>query len=482
MKLRLLLASLWLCEGCVILAGKADYGDYRMVRLAPDSQARSIAMQRYVERHPTGHWHDEIQRTRSSEELATFEAGKDTRAGLEHYLLAFPDGQFVAQARGRLSAIALIEQRKARAERQAAELAEARKARTEELRRTWVGRFIGYWAETLTGLHAAWGEPIAEVARANPRFSRAFAAQPRPRCTQDDCLKYYTSQFAVPVPGGNRIERTLSLVLRLRLKNNKLERAELLLPDRGFSRWYELENRRSVADGDAEGRAAAVEWALQRTLPIVNALGEGLTPTREKAAPSIERPAIGPTGELIDTSIEAPSDPQNRAATAQDNAGIGTQVQTKPEASISELVKPSTAAAPDMVFAPVGVSKQGQTVAVAPAGPAAAGGGAAPSGASGEIMIIDPVAVPRSEGGAVQPPPPAASAVAPSPASGGPLKSVTRGFQWSGLHLVLFAAGSDGDGYDGLIIERAAPLGPQPRAKAAASKPAAPVATQPAAH
>ena len=473
---RVALACLWLCQGCVILAGKGDYADYRAIRLAQDPQARAIAMQHYVEQHPSGHWHDEIQHTRKSEELAAFEAGKDTRAGLEHYLRAFPDGQFVAQARGRLSAIALIEQRKANAERQAGELADARKARTEELRRTWVGRFIGYWAETLTSLHA-WGEPIAEVARANPRFSRAFAAQPRPRCTQDECLKYYTSQFAVPVPGGNRIERRLSLVLRLRLKNNKLERAELLLPERGFSRWYELENRRSVADGDAEGRATAVAWAVERTLPMLNALGEGLASQREKAAPSIERPSIGPTGDLIDTSIEAPSDPQNHASGAQDNAGIGAQVQTNLEPSVSELVKPSSEAAPDMVFAPVGVNKQGQTVAVAPPAPSANGAAATAPQASSDVMVIDPVAVPRSDVGAVQAPPPAAAPTQPSatpPPAGNPSSTpfmpVTHGFQYSGLHLVLFAAGNEGDSYDGLIIERAAPT-PQPKAKAATAKP-----------
>jgi hypothetical protein len=38
------------------------------------------------------------------------------------------------------------------------------------------------------------------------------------------------------------------------------------------------------------------------------------------------------------------------------------------------------------------------------------------------------------------------------------------------LHIVLFAAGNEGDSYDGLIIERAAPT-PQPKAKAATVKP-----------
>ncbi|HEX4351824.1 MAG TPA: hypothetical protein VHZ95_02900, partial [Polyangiales bacterium] len=360
MKRRAWAIALIFTPACVIFAGKSDYADYREVRLARDDNARALAMEHYVAQHPNGVWHDEIQATRKSRDLAAFEAGKDTRAGLEHYLSAYPDGAFVAQARGRLSAVALIEQRKAQGDRQAELLAQTRKARTDELRRTWVGRFIGYWAQTLTGLHG-WGEPIADVAGQNPTFSRAFAAQPRPRCTQDECLKYYTSHFAVPVPGGNRVERTLSLVLRLRMKSGKLDRAELLLPDRGFSRWYELENRQTVADGDVEGRATAVAWAIDRTQPLLNALGE-LVATREKGAPTIERPAIGPTGESIDTSIEAPSDPQNRVSGPEDNAGIGADVKSKPVPTVDDLVKPLNEASPDMVFAPVGVNKQGQKV------------------------------------------------------------------------------------------------------------------------
>lgn len=161
-------ASLLLCSGCALLVGKADYADYREIRMASDLQTRALAMQRYVARHPSGHWHEEIQAARASQDLAAFEAGKDTRKGLEHYLNAYPDGAFVPQARGRLSAVAMIEQRTQAAQRQQQQLAETRKQRLDELRRTWIGRFIGYWTHTLSTIRA-WGEPIASVAEANPQ-------------------------------------------------------------------------------------------------------------------------------------------------------------------------------------------------------------------------------------------------------------------------------------------------------------------------
>jgi hypothetical protein len=454
--------SLALCSGCVLLANKGDYADYREVRLASNLQTRAIAMQRYVAKHPTGHWHEEIQSARASQDLAAFEAGKDSRSGIEHYLRAYPDGAFASQARGRLSAIALIEQRNRLATSQAEQLVATRKQRTDELRRTWVGRFIAYWTNTLSAVRA-WGEPIANVAQANPQFSRAFAAQPRPRCTQDECLKYYTSQYAVPVPGGNRLERSLSLVLRLRLRAGKLERAELLLPEGGFARWFELENRRAIADGDPEGRVAATAWAMERLLPIISALGTNVVPAQEAHAPNIERPAIGPTGELTDTSIEAPSDPQNRVSGQPDNAGIGTDALPKAEPGVTELVQPvKPTAAPDMVFAPVGVGKQGQQVKLAPTTPkppAAIGGEAAQPD---EVMVMDTIAIPKTEGAAatqLTPAAPAPAETSPPPSAAVDVSRAawTRGFQWQGLHIVAFASGADPStgSYDGLIIERA---------------------------
>jgi hypothetical protein len=252
------------------------------------------------------------------------------------------------------------------------------------------------------------------------------------------------------------------------------------LPEGGFSRWYELENRRAVADGDPVARDQAIAWAIERTLPTLVALGTELTPLKDNSVPAIERPAIGPTGELIDTSIEAPSDPQNRVSGQPDNAGIGVQAGTKPEPGVAELIKPIEPTAPDMVFAPVGVGKQGRAVplAAAPRAPAADSGGAGAQ-APGDVMVIDPVAVPKSGGEtAAEPAPikPTEAAPGPTPSAVASSAGAVRSFQWHGLRISLFgaAATSGVPGYDGLIIERSA--GSKAKA-AAAAKPAAPAAT-----
>ena len=495
--------------GCVLFAGKTDYADYRTIRLAPDASERAVAMRNYVDRHPSGHWREEVESERKGQELATFEAGKDSRKGLESYLQAYPEGTYVAQARSRLGAIGLIEQQKKQARDQAVVLAETRKQRAQELRRTWLGRFMGYWIDTLTSLHN-WGDTIPNVASTNPQFSRAFGALPRPRCTQDECVKYYASAYAVPVPGGNRIERNLSLLLRLRMRSGKLERAELLLPERGFSRWYEVEERRAVSSGERAERERAVDWAIKRALPLIEQLTGGVSALANVPLPAIPQPAIGPTGELMDTSIESPSDPQNTVQ-QEDNAGIGVAVgKPKSPATTADLVKPEAkpGAAPDMVFDPIGVGKAGQRTEAptTQANPAAAADG----GNTSEMTFALPLDVPKTgPADAKSAPVESASQAVPS---GAPLPPVVRSFQTStGLQVTLFAAGSDGPGYDGVVIERvtgkkaaktpsaAAKTASQPAAAgasapktpvqpaaagaaAAAPKPSAPAAQAPAPH
>jgi hypothetical protein len=485
-----------LSSGCVLFASKADYADYRTIQLSSDTSERAVAMRSYVEKHPHGQWRGKIEAERKSQELKTFEAGKDSHKGLAYYLEAYPDGTYVSQARSRLNAIALIEQQRKQAQVQAASLAETRKQRAQELRRTWLGRFLGYWVETLSSLRG-WGEAIPTVANNNPAFSRAFGALPRPRCTQDECVKYYASAYAVPVPGGNRIERNLALLLRLRMRAGKLERAELLLPERGFSRWYELEERRAVSSGERVERERAVEWAIKRALPLIEQLVGGVSALPAASLPTIDPPAIGPTGELIDTSIENPSDPQN-SVPHEDNAGIGVAAnKPKVAPTAADLVKPENpSATPDMSFDAIGVSKQGQRVDALQlqANPARAADG----GSTSQMTFATPLDVPKTGPVAAANAP--AQATAKPESNGAPLPAVVRSFQTSagsGLQVTLFAAGTDGPGYDGIVIERytgkklaakaGAPVKPtvQPSAAGAgapnpAPKPAAP-ASSPAA-
>lgn len=448
----LVLASL---SGCALVVSKSEYADYRAVRMAEAQGPKLLAMQRYVSRHPDGNWVEEVQRARAERETEVFESGKSTREGLELYLAAFPEGTFAEQARARLSAVAVIEARREQERLRAERLAEERTARDEELRRTWVSRFAGYWLRTLMQLDG-WGAPIADVARGNPEFSQAFGRAPRPRCTREECVKYYESQFAVPVPGGTRMERRMRLLLRLRMVDGRVERAELLLPRRGFSRWSELERRTPVVEGDPEARRAAVAWAMDSLVDVLRELPGEATAVEGYALPTIPAPAIGPSGELVDTTAADPSAPANRI---QGRA----PVEPAPEPSVEEMVAPEEPEQADMVMAPLTVDEEGRRVRdiepVMEMEPLEVPPGGQAAGEGGEVMEMQPMEVPREGGDAggqeAGAQPPGASAALQIESLRVP--PALRAFRMGNLRVAIFAAGTGAaaPAYDGVLIERA---------------------------
>jgi len=439
--------------GCAMFVSKDEYRDYRAVRLASSDRDRLLALERYAFFHGDGRWIDAVQSERAHRELGVFESGKSTRAGLELYLAAYPDGELVAQARSRLAAIDVIEGRK-RAELAAqAQLDEQRKTRDAELQRTWVERFAGYWVRTLSTLQG-FGQPIDKVAAQNAEFSRAFGRAPRPRCTSEACVKQYESHYALPVPGGTRIERSMRLALRLQMKEGKLFRAELLLPSFGFSRWREVQDRKPVIDADAQDRSAAVQWAVEKLLAALPRNADGsapkLVPEPGYALASIDAGKLGPTTELTDTTAEDPSAPTKRVAEVP-MPGAGQSTGPK-EQTLQEIVNAPPPAAADMELAPMSIDEKGRAVPAQPGAPQAPS--TAP--AAGEEMVFEPMAVPKGEGGA-GPAAPGVSAPAPvsPPSSTAFAPARVEAYRMGPYRVVVFAAAANdaGSAVDGVIVE-----------------------------
>jgi hypothetical protein len=423
--------------GCTAFAGKADYADYRVVRMAHDERQRLLAMQRYVQRHPDGWFYQELQTERAGRESAVFESGKSDRRGLEFYLEAYPDGRFAGQARSRLQAMKQVERKRARESNRAKSFRAERRRQEAGLRRTWIRRFSEWWISALLAIEE-WGAPLPEVARANAGFSRAFGSQPRPRCSPDECVKSYRNLFAVPIPGGTRVEREVRLHLRLKMREGKLERAELLLPNRGFSRWYELENRSLIVDEDSEDRVRAVEWAFDTLKGLLPGADGGVEPMDGHALAAIEASSLlslatgGETGPLPPRSASPypgnalePSDQTPDRAQNDAQAVFPEQAGTAPDMVMDALQVPVEGTplappepAPDLVMDALQVS--------------------ADEGAPGSTLDREAAA---GEGGTA------------TQESAGPYR--VRAFRGRGLRIVLFASGAGQPlpAYDGVVIE-----------------------------
>lgn len=367
----------FLMTACATVASHTEYDAYKRIRMsAPGSDERLIAMANYAVKHPQGYWIKEIQPERENREDELWEVNKGTEEGLRRYLAFYPDGKYAEQARPRLAAVSTVTARRQTQAQRQAQTAVERRAESEEARRAWVSRAVTFWAKTLVGIRN-YGSAISAVARYNPDFSRAFGANPAPVCNPNHCIKHYWQHYGVPVPGGTRIERELNLYLRAKLVASKVERIEVVLPNRGFSRWYELENRTMVEDTDPTMRQAAIEWALKKIEPAILEVARGVQavdivpepidpivlPSATPATPT--QPPAAPETKQAPESKQAPAQPTAPAQTTTQGgrdtsldslleAASGTSAEQAPAAEVQASVAAPVEEAPAALVIPVG--------------------------------------------------------------------------------------------------------------------------------
>jgi hypothetical protein len=292
-------------SACAVFAGKSDFADYRAVRIAKDDQKRLLAMQQYIERHPDGRWAEEIQNERQLREADVYDRSKNDRKGLEFYVRAYPDGMYHAQALARLKATKEVDARREQALRRT-EAADARRASQEfEHRRSWPTRFLSFWIKDLLWI-SNWGVSVQRLAEANREFSNAFGRPPKPRCNLEECAKFHFVRYVIPIPGRTRIERSFRIILRLRLQDGLVKRAEILMPDKGFSRWYELVNQHAIIDEDAQDRQQAFDWASSEIIRILKKTQLGIKPISGFTVDPVQPIKGDLTGLLADVKSQDP--------------------------------------------------------------------------------------------------------------------------------------------------------------------------------
>lgn len=393
-------------SSCALFVSHEEVAAWRAARANTNSSERIVAMSSYASTYPNGAFIAEAQAELANQETTIWETGNGTREGLEYYLTAYPSGTYASQAHERLDALSTVSERREVEEAHVEEMETARAAESAEDRRLWAGRAVEFWARNLIGIRN-FGSPLGAVARANPDFSAAFGASPAPLCTPTGCIKHYHGHFAIPNPGGTRIERDLHLYLRLALgERGRLERAEVLLPTMGFSRWYELENRVLVTDEDPEQRQAAIEWALARIEPIIAELAAGGRPIDFLPDP------IPPISAADAAASSVSEDAADEVPGAAHPEPAPTETATAPETSGGE----STTSPLDELLA-------------AAAGTESGGGGGETSTPAEET--------PAEEASVVFP-------------------NILRAIQVRNVRIVVFAAGDGdyGEAYDGFFVER----------------------------
>ena len=391
-------APVLVLSSCAMFSSHEEVAAWRSLRENQNEETRLVALSEYARAYPAGAFIAEANMELAAHEENVWETGNGTREGLQYYLATYPTGTYRSQAEERLDALSTVVERRAVEESHVDEMEAARAAEASESRRLWAGRAVEFWARNLIAIRN-FGSPISAVARANPEFSRAFGEEPAPLCTPTSCIKHYHGHFAIPNPGGTRIERDMHMYLRLTLgERGRVERSEVLMPAKGFSRWYEMENRVLVTDEDPEQRQAAIEWALARIEPIIAEVAAGGRP------------------------IDFMPDPITPISAA-DRAASETAVDAGDDAPVAAPPPPA-----ETVVAPVEETPTSEIDALL----AAAAGGAVEETPREETVVVEEEA---------------ASVVFPIG-----LRAITV----RNVRVVVFAAGDEdyGEAYDGFIVER----------------------------
>ncbi|MGF1466473.1 MAG: hypothetical protein ACFCGT_10085 [Sandaracinaceae bacterium] len=265
--------------GCQTVVSHGEYEAYKKVRYAEDDAERLVTMQGYLADYPEGRWAPEYNEFRDAREQEVWAENQATIPGLEFYLAAYPSGRYARLAERQLTV--RQQQAEARASQDQTNVRAADQQRRQRAREAneWVSQAVEAWTEALLEV-TNYGAPLGAVARSNERFSDMFGRRPpRPICRPAWCLKRYGQTYYIPVPGATRIDRRIDVFVRLDLDDGRLRRVEFLLPGKGFSRWYELENQEAIIDEDPAQRQAAVDWAVAKIRAEIQRSARSAQPT-----------------------------------------------------------------------------------------------------------------------------------------------------------------------------------------------------------
>lgn len=274
--------GLWV-GGCTAFAPRSDYADYRRVRLADTGYERLVEARRYLDAHPQGWWAARLRRWRTESEPVMYERARASRETLRLYLRAYPNGVHADAARARLRALSTLAEHRQRHRRVEQRAQRATRRRLEERRREWASRAVRYWLRTFLELEGGGGR-LPDVARRNPAFDRAFGRNPRPRCSRTECVKGYRLDYTVAAPGGSPVARSFVLWIRLHVHGGRLRRADIVLPDRGFSRWLELHSGKRIRGTAVTARERAITWTLEQMVSWVHEAAPGAKRTNVSIA------------------------------------------------------------------------------------------------------------------------------------------------------------------------------------------------------
>jgi hypothetical protein len=249
--------------GCAIFASKAELRLVERMQRETDPVARADALQDYDSRFAGGGrllprvtgLRDQID-----DGYWDYVSGQGLeQVHVDGYLARFPEGNHAGEARRRVDQLRYFAEAaaaRAEAQRQAEEAERQRVEEENERQRARVRTGLERWLRTALAL-PRWGTTIDALAALDEAFREQWAGEPAPVCVADTCRKTIDAFYFFSQTGGTRLDRRLSLVLEVDMREGRVYQLTGYYTGRGFVDWLEMGSAQPVLEEDGESREMA---------------------------------------------------------------------------------------------------------------------------------------------------------------------------------------------------------------------------------
>lgn len=276
-----------ICGGCAIFASKAELRLVQQMQTESDPITRTEALGRYdTEFGPSGRLGDRVEKLRREIDDDYWAYNQDLGLKQEHvdnYLARFPEGEHKAEAVRRadqLRFFAEADEARRQAKLRAEEEERQRVEEENERQRARVRGGLERWLRTALQV-PRWGTTVEALAALDDSFREQWTGDPAPVCVGDTCRRTLEAFYFFAQTGGTRLDRSISLVLQVDVREGRVYRLRGYYTGRGFVDWLEMGSESPIVEATEEERDMARDAMMAMFQGAVSTLLTGASEVEE---------------------------------------------------------------------------------------------------------------------------------------------------------------------------------------------------------
>lgn len=291
--------------GCAVFASKAEYRLVEQMRSETDPVLRAEALSRWESEHAgDGRMGDRVAKLSDAidDDYWTYldNQGLEKRHA-EAYLERFPEGGHAEAAQRRLDQLRYFAERDAarrEAKRRAEEEERRRVEEENERQRARVRNGLERWLRSALEV-PRWGTTLPALLALDESLREQWTGEPAPVCVDDTCRRTIEANYFFARTGGTRIDRSLSLVFQIDMREGRVFQLTAYYTGRGFVDWLEMGSDQPIIDATEEDH----EMARDAMIALVQGIVVTQLPTASEVEPEQEGTLLKFQSEQLEVTL-----------------------------------------------------------------------------------------------------------------------------------------------------------------------------------